>query len=297
VTGGLSSVTYGNGKFVAVSYKSTNVAYSEDGINWIQTTLPSKSNWYAIAYGNGKFVAVSYGDVDETGNGIIDTNKVAYSEDGINWELSSMPVSSGWVSIAYGNGKFVSLTDSSDGSYVAAYSEDGINWTQTTLPVGGGWFSVTYGNGKFIAGNEFTGIIYSNDGINWIEATLPLSANWGPVAYGEQTVLTSTPLDVTLSLKISRTGNAYNAITIDLIYNSGVEATYIYSCVYNKETDTADDTLSKFVITTHPKGFVSKEEVSSDAAMKLLYELGIIDPIANSNGEILTDENGNIFVF
>lgn len=29
------SVTYGNGKFVAVAYNSNQSAYSEDGINWI----------------------------------------------------------------------------------------------------------------------------------------------------------------------------------------------------------------------------------------------------------------------
>jgi hypothetical protein len=195
--------------------------------------------------------------------------------------------------VAYGNGKFVATASYNN---VAIYSEDGVTWTEITLPAadsGYGWGPVIFGNGKFIAISNSTST-YSEDGINWTTTTL-LGAGWQSVTYGSQ--FSKQYTSVPLSLKISRTGNTYNAITIDLIYNSGVEATYIYSCVYNKETDTADDTLSKFVITTHPKGFVSKEEVSSDAAMKLLYELGIIDPIINSDGEILTDENGNIFVF
>ena len=38
------SVCYGNGKFVAVAYNSTIAAYSTDGINWTQTTLPAITN-------------------------------------------------------------------------------------------------------------------------------------------------------------------------------------------------------------------------------------------------------------
>ena len=39
------SVTYGNGKFVAVSDGSDTAAYSTDGITWIQSTLPICSLW------------------------------------------------------------------------------------------------------------------------------------------------------------------------------------------------------------------------------------------------------------
>ena len=67
------SVTYGNGKFVAVASSSTTAAYSTDGITWTAATLPSSHSWYSVTYGNGKFVAVAgssttaalsrYGDV------------------------------------------------------------------------------------------------------------------------------------------------------------------------------------------------------------------------------------------
>ena len=53
------SVTYGNGKFVAVAYGSTFAAYSDDGINWTETTMPTSTNWQSVTYGNGKFVAVT----------------------------------------------------------------------------------------------------------------------------------------------------------------------------------------------------------------------------------------------
>ena len=52
------SVTYGNGRFVAVASNSTYAAYSADGINWKATTLPGTYSWNSIAYGADKFVAV-----------------------------------------------------------------------------------------------------------------------------------------------------------------------------------------------------------------------------------------------
>ena len=54
-------------------------------------TLPSSAGWYGVTYGNGKFVAVAY-----------DSDKTAYSTDGINWTAATMPSSSGWYDITYG---------------------------------------------------------------------------------------------------------------------------------------------------------------------------------------------------
>ena len=54
------SVTYGDGKFVAVATDST-AAYSIDGINWTATTMPDTVYWYSVTYGDDKFVAVASG--------------------------------------------------------------------------------------------------------------------------------------------------------------------------------------------------------------------------------------------
>lgn len=54
-------VCYGDGKFVAVSQENTIAAYSTDGVNWTQTTLPVSENWNSVCFGNGKFVAVAWG--------------------------------------------------------------------------------------------------------------------------------------------------------------------------------------------------------------------------------------------
>lgn len=131
-------ITYGNGKFVAIANSSNIAAYSSNGLNWTQSTLPSSQAWDSVAYGNGKFVAVASS-----------SNIAAYSTDGINWTQSTLPSSQSWDSVAYGNGTFVAIAS---GSNIAVFSSDGINWTQSTLPVTSQpWNSIAVGNDEAIA--------------------------------------------------------------------------------------------------------------------------------------------------
>ena len=165
------SVTFGNGRFVAVAEDSDVAAYSDDGINWNQTTLPNSADWTSVTYGNGKFVAVA-----------LSSDIAAYSDDGINWTQTTLPTSARWRSVTYGNGRFVAVVHDSS---IAAYSDDGIIWTQTTMPASSMWFSVTYGNGRFVAVTyQYSIAAYSDDGINWTQTTLPTSTYWKSVAYG-----------------------------------------------------------------------------------------------------------------
>ena len=160
------SVTYGNGKFVAVAMGDA-AAYSTDGITWTEITLPGYAYWKSVTYGDGKFVAVVMG-----------ANAAAYSTDGINWIMTTLSGSSFWQSVTYGNGKFVAVANDT----TAAYSTDGINWTAATMPSSGNWCSVTYGDGKFVAvADDFGVAAYSADGINWTETTLPSSSLWQSV--------------------------------------------------------------------------------------------------------------------
>ncbi|GMO68125.1 MAG: hypothetical protein Ta2A_16250 [Treponemataceae bacterium] len=171
-----TSVTYGNGKFVAIAGGAGNfsdkAAHSFDGINWIAATLPSNKTWTSVTYGNGKFVAVSrfY-------------DKAAYSADGITWAEATLPADANWQSVTYGNSKFVAVVHYSTS---AAYSFDGITWTAATLPSNAAWYSTAYGNGKFVAVPE-GGITaaYITGGIgNWTAAAnLPQNVDWS-VTYG-----------------------------------------------------------------------------------------------------------------
>ena len=113
------SLTYGNGKFVAVATMSNIVAISSNGEDWIEYELPISATWEKIIYGNGMYVIIGQ------------SNTVLHSTDGINWQQSTMPNSAGldtWRYIAYGNNTFVAKDDFNK---IIAYSTDGINWQQS----------------------------------------------------------------------------------------------------------------------------------------------------------------------
>jgi hypothetical protein len=59
------------------------------------------------------------------------SNKAAYSADGINWMPATLPCSASWAGVAYGNGKFIATAAY---GIKAEYSADGKTWTETTLP-------------------------------------------------------------------------------------------------------------------------------------------------------------------
>jgi len=169
------SLTFGNGKFVAVSSSyDGKVAYSTDGVTWTQSTSLDTQAWDSVAYGNGKFVTVQGS-----------TSGAAYSADGITWTASTIPPGF-WTSVTYGDGKFVAVNRASGLSSGSVYSTDGITWTTSTMPITG-WSSVTHGGGKFVAlASDHAGpAAYSTDGITWTTSTLPASATWLSVTYGD----------------------------------------------------------------------------------------------------------------
>ena len=94
------SVAYGNGRFVVLGSDGA-VAYSTDlSVTWTQaptctgttTSILSSSNtWTKIAYGQGQFKAIAQGTVAAT------------SPDGINWTVRTMPTSTNWAGLAFGN--------------------------------------------------------------------------------------------------------------------------------------------------------------------------------------------------
>jgi hypothetical protein len=45
------SVTYGNGKFVALASGSDKTASSSDGVNWTLSAMPGRANWQHLAWG------------------------------------------------------------------------------------------------------------------------------------------------------------------------------------------------------------------------------------------------------
>jgi len=185
------SVTYGNGKYVAIA-QSTNAAYSTNGITWWPAVLPVSDSWQSVTYGSGKFVAVA-----QSANS-------AYSSDGINWTLSpgGLPRSDTWQSVvyginSYGLGLFVTIVGDNDG--LAAYSSDGSTWTESPgggLPDENCWTLAYAGfGGNYFIATTTSGdndICTSADGTNWslMSYTLPYYQDWQCAAAGNGTLAT-----------------------------------------------------------------------------------------------------------
>jgi hypothetical protein len=143
-----TSVTYGNGLFVAVSNSGSGnrVMTSPDGINWTSQTSATNKDWSSVTYGNGVFVAVAIGGAYDL------NNLVMTSTDEITWTSRTSPaINYWWKSVTFGNGVFVAVAG--EGNYYGyrvMTSPDGITWT-SYMAAGGDWRSITYGNGVFVA--------------------------------------------------------------------------------------------------------------------------------------------------
>jgi hypothetical protein len=115
-----------------------SVATSSDGVTWTDRTAVG-SSWVSVTYGTGtgdvRFVAAS------RDNG---TNNIMTSPDGITWTLRSSATTSRPISVTFGDGLFVAVTDQGSGTQRVQTSPDGINWTLRTTP-NVGWTSVAYG--------------------------------------------------------------------------------------------------------------------------------------------------------
>lgn len=132
-SGSCRRVCYGKGRFVAVNSTSYCI-YSTDGMNWVASMISDTvAHWVDVCYGNGLFVATA-----------LNTNKAAYSEDGISWTLFDLPTTANWNSIGYGNGRFVALSSSGNAAVAPITSASSTmkitahGQLQSTLSIGSG---------------------------------------------------------------------------------------------------------------------------------------------------------------
>ena len=187
-----NSICYGKDKFVVSiggnKNNGTIFAYSTDGINWTEIKYALEEtliDYGQICYGNGIFV---YSGICSIGDIGIAINKIAYSTDGINWNLSSKGLSTRqWYYNCYGNGKFIVNPTYVGGTDTFAYSTDGINWKEFYTNLSNDrWHDICYGNGKFVIISSVKTFAYSTDGINWTETSNGLTKNEGyvDICYG-----------------------------------------------------------------------------------------------------------------
>jgi photosystem II stability/assembly factor-like uncharacterized protein len=178
-------VAYGNNTFVAVSASGTDnrVMTSTDyGETWNVQTLTNNNrnnNWRKVVFGNGRFVAIS-----NSGG----TDRVMVSTDnGETWSAKNTP-SNNWISITYGDDKFVAVADNGT-NRVMVSTDYGETWNGYNAVEDLPWSSITYGNNMFVAvGRTGTNrIMISSDGINWSVPTNPPPSTsvWRSVTYGQ----------------------------------------------------------------------------------------------------------------
>ncbi|MGE5484660.1 MAG: S-layer homology domain-containing protein [Ignavibacteriales bacterium] len=104
-------ITYGDGRFVAVSVKGSIVT-SDDGITWTEREPGAGVGLQGVAYGRGLFVAVG-------GEGTILT-----SPDGVTWTRNESGTSLGLWAVTYGEGRFVAV--GANGTILTADTGEGV---------------------------------------------------------------------------------------------------------------------------------------------------------------------------
>lgn len=165
------SITYGNGKFVAIGTKNgvTVVYSSEDGLEWSDMILDISTDdnnpiVSDICYGNNKFVIVG--------------TKNFYSIDGVTWENGDA-VDNTLKTVCYGDGKFVAHGKNN----TVCYSTNGINWFVGELDFAGQTpqlesYDICYGDNLFVSVGLYGACACSTDGIHWVVGE-KISANEG----------------------------------------------------------------------------------------------------------------------
>ena len=323
-----------DGRFVVVSYSENTAAYSDDGLEWTLTTLPSAQKWISVAANtSGRFVAVAQG-----------SNIAAYSDDGITWAQVSLPSYQEWTYIeaSQKTGRFLAVEWNSN---IIIYSDNGINWTQSTSPVLYGttitcrksdglfilmsYFSdvaaysynctswtqitnipniqysaVTYRetDGRFVTiSNELAA--YSADGINWTQTAMPYFNNWNSVTSIPNGRFIATSWN---SNTIAYSDNGINwvdakiypnpAISDILLYGNCGSIEFINNNTYTRNTSSNVTILSNLSGVTETKiRFTSNSNINNIILYKDYQYVNMNNTYYNGNVNIFTDGPYNYF--
>jgi photosystem II stability/assembly factor-like uncharacterized protein len=233
----LTSITYGNGQYVAVGDNGT-ILTSPDGQTWTSQVSGTSNNLLSVTYGNGQYLAVS------PCQNLKNSLKIAYywwvptltSRDGTTWTGNTCSTNgpmAGNSTVSYCNGQYVLVLQVGSGSSGMIFtSSDGSTWNFCK----GGLFmfySVTFGNSQYVAvgtGQYYPGwatIDISSDCISWFGDTSGASnsstlnfvtnVNGQFVAVGTSGSVLTSSSGTTWTNQASGTSNNLNSVT----YSSG----------------------------------------------------------------------------
>ena len=184
---------------------SDKLVFSNDGINFDHSTLPTATTWNKVAVGgkNGNVIMCL-----ATGNGNSYTNTITTGGDstsvpGAGWTTTATGASNNtWVGLAYGAGKWIALAQ--DGSFVTS-TDDGATWTQgaaVTPQAPEVYSNLIFGNNCWVATmDQSDRVIHSDNGTTWSDASLVGDSgreNW-TVGYTEGVFLAVSSTGTTLS--------------------------------------------------------------------------------------------------
>ena len=114
----------------------------------------------SVAIGNG---IASFTVTGGVASATVSTT-AAYTSNGEQWTSMTMPSSTAWSDVAFGNGLFIAV---SSASHKPAYSRDGTTWYESDYTING-VNHISYGQGVFMAISSLTGTAYtSEDGYTW----------------------------------------------------------------------------------------------------------------------------------
>lgn len=230
VAGSYDRIGAGGGKFVALGSGATGV-YSIDGVSWETMTMPFSGSWSSITYGNGRFLATaSYAASESDPTTFEETNKCAYSLDGIHWEVSVLPFTGTWGYASYGNNTFIAMRDNST---VIARSPDAITWDYSFVSKNSINTCSIFGGDRFIALTNNINTwssdrgIYSFDGKSWEKFQLPSDLDWKSAAYGNGRFLAFASNEGTPVGALSTNGTTWKPMTLPSLQSvSSIYAAY-----------------------------------------------------------------------
>lgn len=215
--GRLRSLALGHAGFVAVGERT--VLTSADGEGWVKVSAPGLLDLFDVAAGNGVYVANGLGGLARSADGrewqsvgpsISRGRSVAFgagrfvmspngvdvltSTDGVTWTSQTLPGGApSESSVAYGNGRFLLVTD---GSHYT--SSDAVMWTRRPAGSFTG-FKLRFANGRFYLASDSARVIWSTvDGENWFEG-FRTSTIWQLVGMAEHAGRTVVATELELS--------------------------------------------------------------------------------------------------
>ena len=172
----------------------TNFTYTGTGSGGLYLAIPTSgtttqysTNGTTWAAGGGTIALASASWTSLAyGNGrwvaVSNGTATSYTTDALTFNAGV--ISNGnWTSVCYGNNVFMTVAS---GSTAAAYSSTGATWIATgALPASTTWSGVAYGAGTYVAiASGGTQAASSVDGVTWQSRTLPASATWSSVTFG-----------------------------------------------------------------------------------------------------------------